>query len=347
MGFLYARGGKLTVKFRNAAGKWVAKATGLAVGEEKKAQALLRKIETKIAAGKDVCGPTEVPPTLRAYGDKWIKRRKTLNKNSVEADHRRLVKHVYPKIGNIPLVDLGRRHVRDVVDSLKTTKSRKGGFLASRTIHNVMGTLHCMLEDAMVDELIETNPCTLKRGELPRKVDKDPDFRRNAVFTPEELVLLTTDGRIPLDRRAAYAIMFLAGTRFGEMAALRWSAHDDALTPLGRLYVSKSYNTQRKEEKATKTERAREVPVHPALAAILAVWKKTGWVEMLGREPKLEDLIVPSRMGCNRSVNHGLKRFHEDCARLGIRDRRQHDASLRLVTVGRNAWFQIRKKPAT
>jgi hypothetical protein len=34
-----------------------------------------------------------------------------------------------------------------------------------------------MLPEAVVDELIDSNPCVLKRGELPGKIDKDPTGR--------------------------------------------------------------------------------------------------------------------------------------------------------------------------
>ncbi len=40
---------------------------------------------------------------------------------------------------------------------------------------------------AVADELIESNPCAIKRGELPAKIDKDPTWRSAAVFTREEV----------------------------------------------------------------------------------------------------------------------------------------------------------------
>lgn len=51
---------------------------------------------------------------------------------------------------------------------------RAGGELAPRTIHNVYGDAHAMFRDAVVEELIESSPCVLPRGDLPPKVDKDP-----------------------------------------------------------------------------------------------------------------------------------------------------------------------------
>ena len=43
------------------------------------------------------------------------------------------------------------------------------------------------LRDAVVDELISSNPFVLKRGELSKKIDKNPEWRQKALFTREEV----------------------------------------------------------------------------------------------------------------------------------------------------------------
>lgn len=68
---------------------------------------------------------------------------------------------------------------------------------------------------------------------------------------------------------------------------------------------------------------------------MLAAWKLGGWQRMIGRRPNADDLIVPSRQGACRSVNHGLKRFHEDLERVGQRPRRQHDLRRSFITLAR------------
>lgn len=56
-----------------------------------------------------------------------------------------------------------------------------------RTISNVYGLVHTMFRDALVDELIEDNPCMLHRGELPEETDKDPEWRASATYTAREV----------------------------------------------------------------------------------------------------------------------------------------------------------------
>jgi hypothetical protein len=76
-------------------------------------------------------------------------------------------------------------------------------------------------------------------------------------------------------------------------------------------------------------------PAH-ALATILAASKLSGWSAMLGRQPKPDDLLIPSREERNRNVNHALKRFHEDLERVDLRKRRQHDARRTFITLARS-----------
>jgi integrase len=141
-----------------------------------------------------------------------------------------------------------------------------------------MAFLHRMFEDAVADELLDSNPCAIKRGELPAKIDKDPTWRSGAVFTREEVERrLISDERVPEDRRLFYAIAFLAGLRTGEVSALRWRAYDSEVNPLGKLLVAASFNTRTRTEKEVKTGRPREAPVHPTLAKLIAAWRLSGW----------------------------------------------------------------------
>jgi len=54
---------------------------------------------------------------------------------------------------------------------------------------------------------------------------------------------------------------------------------------------------------------------------------------MMGRAPRPNDLIVPSRRGDHRSANHMLKKFHADLKRLDLRERRQHDLRRTFISL--------------
>jgi integrase len=336
MGSIFTRGRKLYVKYRDASGKWVMRATPFAPGDLKKAQKLLVDTQKRIQAGQEVTGSGGTP-TVAQYSQRWAVARKTRGITIADDEEARLKKFVLPRIGHLPLSPEGvrPRHIREVVAALRVAPTDRDSkkTLAPRTIRAIFMTTHKMFADAVIDELIDINPCQLPRGELPKKIDHDPVWRSGAIFTRFEIEQITTDPRIPEDRRMLYALLFFLGVRFGEGAAATWGRYDPDLRPLGRILVSHSWSTTRGELKGTKTESPRAVPVHPRLAAMLEDWKAHGWADMIGRQPKPEDLIVPSREGRFRNVNHGLKRFHEDLDRLGLRRRRQHDLRRSFISL--------------
>jgi hypothetical protein len=142
-----------------------------------------------------------------------------------------------------------------------------------------------------------------------------------------------------------YAFGVLAGIRPGEAAALRFRHWDPSVEPLGKLVVTASYNTRKNRIKGTKTDVVRHVPVHPTLAAMLAEWRLSGWGEMMGRDPKPDDLIVPlppvaaaarrSRKGeAFRSTDYSYKRWaEEDLPMLGWRYREPYATKSTFITL--------------
>jgi integrase len=299
---------------------------------------------------------TNSPLTLAEYVRKtWLPLRQV--RANWKDDESRLNQHILPELGAVPLAEISRRHLKRLLAALQTKRAkvqvaaegpdgkptRRAGDkpLSAGTIRNIMVLASGILADAEDEELIPIAP-RLRKGSLPPKEDADPAWRETAIFDAGEVATLIGDDRIPLDRRALYAIMFLGGMRFGEAAALRWWMFEPA-PEMDRLKVLRSYSTRLKREKATKTRKTRVVPVHSALAVLLRAWREHGWLEQFGRAPTPEDLIVPSRGDAangrqpgNRSANHMLKKFHLDCVRMGLRPRRQHDARRTFRTLAVN-----------
>jgi integrase len=76
----------------------------------------------------------------------------------------------------------------------------------------------------VLQDLIAGTPVADGRGVLPKKADKNPGWRRGAVFTKDEVEALLFSEKIPLCRRVLYAILFLTGLRPGQVFELRWGA---------------------------------------------------------------------------------------------------------------------------
>jgi integrase len=325
VGTIYRRGNKLWLGYIDATGKQRCASTGLEAGHEREAKRVLEKIEARVAAGIEHGEADLGPVTVARFGERWIKERRQQGLRDVDTDEGRLRKHVLPHLGTMPLDDVRPKHLIAMVKAL-----RAAGKLAPRTVYNVYGLVHTLFRDAVIEELIAATPAVLSKNQLGKKVDADPEWRVGALFTRAELEALISSDALPWDRRVLYALEGLAGLRHGEAVGLLWRSYEPRMEPLGRLVIARSY-----DRAGTKTERPREVPVHPTLAGVLAEWKRTGWVELMGKAPGPDDLVVPSREGAVRSRHHSRNKLLEDLARLGLRHRRGHDLRRTFITLVR------------
>ncbi len=84
------------------------------------------------------------------------------------------------------------------------------------------------------------------------------------------------------------------------------------------------------------------MPVHPTLAKVLAAWKLSGWAAMMDRQPKPDELIVPTRNGTTRDATEAQRQLIADLELLGYRTkagkrqhRRGHDMRRTFITLAR------------
>lgn len=329
----------LHVKVKKPDGSW-SRAINTHTEDMTAAENFALMLQASVDKGNAIDG---TPLTVQTYGEQWLKGREEDGVSTFKDERGRLRLHVFPHIGSMPLGEVRPRHIIELVKQVKRTKrlvatgpgkyAHGEDMVAPRTVLNVMAVVHTMFRDAVRAEFILASPVVLTRKDLPKKRDKDPEWRSTAIFTRSEIEQVISDERIPQDRRVFYALMFLTSSRFGEAAALRWRHYDTRPQPLGRISAALSYNTKKKKTKETKTEQPRTIPVHKVLAAILAEWKLEGFEHFFGLKPKPDDLIVPSRQGRNRSANHMLKKFHKDLNKIGLRPRRQHDIKRTFKTI--------------
>lgn len=328
MGSIYKRGdsGLWWVSYAGANGKRRLQSSG--TPDEAKARKLLAACEREVAAQRKAGVSLEVL-TVAKYAKDWIHDRELRDIASWKDDKRRL-EHALPMLGAMPLAEVKRADVRAAI-----SKITAAGELAPRTVRHVYGVLRVMFSDALADGYVSATPCTLKqrRKEIPPKQDADLAWRETAVYSADEVAQLVSDARIPKDRRTIYALLFLGGMRIGEVAARTWADLDETAQPLARLACRTSFNRKQKRIKGVKTDRPRDIPVHPTLGAILKDWRASGWREFRGRDPEPEDLIVTSRTGLNLRDPVVLERLHADLALLDLRPRRTHDARRTFVSL--------------
>lgn len=276
--------------------------------------------------------------TVEEYARGWLEAREARGLSSAVTNRYELAR-ILPLLGSIRLVDLTRGQIAEALRllELEGESKRGGGPLSPRSVRHSYNALRTMLEDARDEGRIPTNPATLKarRDEIPNIRDKDPHWRRSAVYTAAEVRALTSDGRVPAPARVAYALEVFTGLRYGEASALRWESWEPDLDPLGRLVVHEAYDSNNSRIKTTKTDATRWVPVLPELGAMLEDWWAAGWRRAYGRAPRPGDLVIPVRDGQlrHRTKNDGYDPHVRALRALGLPHRRQHDLRRTFVTL--------------
>lgn len=330
MGAVYSRKGSrfLWLKYVDRHGQEQRRSSE--TGDEKDARALLAEIERQerhpVAHGdrgvsvEKFFDETWLPLRKSTVPNSWMTDASLMRNNFLSSFGARSLKELASEQGEVELLDwlMGLR---------KRVSTRDGKPLAPRTIRNAANAVRVFFEDALERKLVARNPTAgWKVGKhIPDIADKDPRWRRRAGFGAPEVARLLTDPAISEERRALYALRFLAGLRPGEAANARWSDLDKSARPLWRLTLSTSWSSQAKREKDTKTGAEINVPVHPVLRRTLEAWEAEGWERFMGRRPVPGDLIFPRLDGRQRATADTGHAFRDDLARLGIPHQRQYE----------------------
>lgn len=347
MASIIARGRRLYAKIKGLDGEWYRLRTSFVKGQEALAEAWANEREAEVEQLRTGSAPIADDASLTAWVKLWGQKRRELGLDG-NNDVARLEKHVLTRIGKMAVESIEPKHLVEVIHEIRTTPIKTPRGMeppAPRTVYNVYSALCATFRDARLAGRISVSPCCLTEYQLGAKVDSTPGWRNGAVFDRAEAQTLISSSLIPWDRRVAYAIELLAGLRPGENAAIRWSHYDTTKKPLGGLFVGASLNSKRGVEKRTKTDTEKWIPVHPTLAVILAEWKLHGWTEMMGRQPRPDDLIVPlppadaaARTKRHesepfRTTYYSGRRWHDDLAALEWRGRRHYDMRATFVTL--------------
>lgn len=310
MSCVYPKGKRLYMRVKDEMGLWRNKATPYFRGEEDKAERFAAAAQTAIDRKRQ--RDEALPLTVRQYTEQW-NRERLGRVRSAKGELGRFEKFIFPRLGDMPLTEVTPEHVRDLVRDLRRRD------IAPRSVLHIYSMLHNVFDDAETEGKVVKNPVKVKRGVLPTKVDKDPEWRAQATYTTEEISILIGSGLVPIERRVQYALKALAGMRHGEVAALRWRHIDTTAQPLGRMTIAVAYDSHACEEKRTKTSTTRQVPIHPVLAGILESWREDHWEEVYGRPPTEDDLVVPTRNMTHVNASDAVHSLRLDLKNLDLR----------------------------
>lgn len=259
---------------------------------------------------------------LRDYGERWLDRRELDGARDIRNDRSRWRTHVLTSsLAGMPLESIGRRDVKLFLDDLRkkdaTPRQRKRGAPAPRrkristeTVKRVLSLLKALFQAAVDDELIPANPAHEIR--LPKRATT-VDEGWTYLLPDEQRRLVECDAPEP-DKLMALAAMF-TGLRQSEQWALRL---DDIVLDDGypRLIVRRGL-----DDGATKSGRARVVPLLPAAVTVFE-----RWLELLPTyAPKNpHNLLFPTQRGCRRQKSK-RPRFEAVLKAAGIVAAKRHD----------------------
>lgn len=247
------------------------------------------------------------PGTLRSY------------RNAVQ-------KHIIPALGGTKLCDLKPHMIQKFIRDLE--KADKP--LSNKTIHNIHGTLHKALEEAVRVEYIPKNPAD---NTILPKVEKP----KVEPLAGEEIDLFMQ----AIQDNPSEDVFFVAlwtGMRLSELLGLQWSYVD---FDKGTIRVDKQLSWKRKEvdeRELAKTKNGKARTVTPPNA----VMERLRRVKVKQMEAKLRakglwnnelNLVFTDELGGSLPQTTVEHRFKRVCASIGL-DRHFHDLRHTFATEG-------------
>lgn len=181
-------------------------------------------------------------------------------------DYRSVLRvHLLPAFGGMTAREITPAVVEALRDALAAAD------YARSTVERCLTVLSRLLEIARARGAVELNAVRqVERANHGHGRVEDPQRRAREVLAWGDVTRLCCDARIPLDRRALWATLFLTGARPTEALGFRWSD----LTPpegeqLGELKISRQAHEKSGDLRKPKTKVLRRCPVAPDLYALL------------------------------------------------------------------------------
>jgi integrase len=334
-GYIRERGTKLEAVIVRPDGSKVTRSTGCTLDQRDQAQAILDAALEQLAKDQPRAAPTG-PLTVKDWGERWIEDRRERGKLEWIYERGHLAHYVYPVLGDLLLADVTDVVMLDWARDLERKRGPSGKTPGPKYVRRLTATVRALFKEAVKRHFIERTPCIWDNTDLP-ELEANSRVVGDG-FEVADVAVLTSDPRIPEERRVLYALEFLTGMRTGEAAARCWKDWEpDFLGQLGRLTAATAYSTRHHLMKTTKTRVEKWIPVHPRLAELLTAWHTEGFERFVGRPPTPDDLIVPATKGGARNNSYSWRMFQTDLERVGLTAARHYDTRSAFISMAEGA----------
>ena len=222
-------------------------------------------------------------PTLAVYAENWLAGL-DLASSTVKGYRRQLRRHVFPRIGKLPMdkvlpTTLRKLYADLAVEPPPPTKGRwsRPKPLGPNSVHKIAVTMGAILGAAVSDGLIATNPALMTKTTRPPSLAARKSAKPEmTVWTEQQLegFLLwlrdvRNDGEYPL-----WKLYTATGARRSEILALRWS---DVDLKTGKLHIRRTLDLEDPDPRATKPPKngeARSLTLSPSAVTVLRQWRR-------------------------------------------------------------------------
>ncbi|WP_460802712.1 tyrosine-type recombinase/integrase [Microbacterium sp. GXF6406] len=215
-------------------------------------------------------------PTLSSYADAWVEGLHLAD--STIAGYKKIIRnHLRPQLGHYPLDKLTptriARHYRDLEQHGRKDEQDKGGPLSANTVHKAHVVLGAILDAAIEDGHLTTNPAKRKAAKAPTTSQMRAEKTELVTWTADQLAaFLAWDRDEKQDELfALWWLIANTGMRRSEALALKWN---DLNAKTSQISIRRAINTEDwTKTKTTKTGNARVIDLDAATAKVLASYK--------------------------------------------------------------------------
>ena len=217
--------------------------------------------ESKMIAERDARRGRSGKMTLAQYidGYYWPIAKGRLAATSLDTYKREIDKRIKPHLGNCDIRDIDRQRIQRMLDTVRS----------SDVARKTLGTLKTILNEAVGDGLIVSNPATAKYSMPPKGRKRDNGL---VLTTFEQINDFAAIVRQSAPQRLIRVVMLglYQGLRPEERYAIDWSDIDtiSRTIAINSAYVEAPKEFGGVQPKPTKTEMStRVIPMHPTFAA--------------------------------------------------------------------------------
>ncbi len=204
------------------------------------------------------------PETVNEWIERWIMARAAKGlRSSRRVDRGRYLKWIAPRLGTLPIAQVTRRHVEEVVQDLDLAV--RAGQLSWKTAVNAWGVITKMFKDACRSKVLDLRV----RDDNPAAEVQGPDRgaeRSGPYLFPREFERLMASERVPVRWKRVFALATYLYVRGGELEALEWNSVNFAQ---GYALIHQAVDTETNEVKSTKTKDVRKVPLEAGIVPLL------------------------------------------------------------------------------